>query len=107
MTPTPDGGKIEFVGGDPQTELMSEIAALRGSIDRAAAATEIVLAGHPPEAEHQELCRQLAVLRERVARAQHRDDDPSAVRAELATLLFFAKTLEADIERWRSALANR
>jgi regulator of replication initiation timing len=95
------------VGADPQTELMSEIAALCVSIDRTAAATEIMLAGHPAEAEHQELCRQLAALRERVANARHRDDDPSALRAELATLLSFAKTLRADAEHWRSALADR
>jgi len=95
------------VGADPQTELMSEITALGGSIERAAAATEVILAAHPPEAEYQELCRQLAALRERVARAQHRDDDPSAVRAELATLLSFARMLQADTENWRSALTDR
>jgi hypothetical protein len=91
------------VGADPQTGLASEIAHLGGSIDRAAAATEMLLAG----AEHQELLRQLAALRERVAIAHHRGDGPQALRAELATLLCFAGTLQADAETWRSALADR
>lgn len=95
------------MGADPQTELRSEIAALGVSIDRAASATEIVLAGHSPEADHQELCRQLAALRERVAKARQRDDDPAALRAELATLLSFARTLQADADTWRAALADQ
>lgn len=95
------------MGAEPQTHLASELAQLGVSIDRAAAATETILAGHPPEAEHQELRRQLAALRERVALAQERNDDPGALRAELATLSFFARTLQADAENWRSALADR
>jgi chromosome segregation ATPase len=86
---------------------MSEIAALGASIEHAAAGTESMLADHPPEAECQELRRQLEALRERVARAQRHGDDPSAMRAELATLLFFARTLRADAEQWRSSLADR
>ncbi|HKO27183.1 MAG TPA: hypothetical protein VJU80_06970, partial [Solirubrobacteraceae bacterium] len=72
-----------------------------------ALATEIILEGHPPETEHQELWRQLCALRERVALAHRRHDDPVALRAELATLLCFARTLQADTENWRSALADR
>ncbi len=94
------------MGADPQTELMSETAALVVSIDRAAAATEIILAGQPPEADQQELCRQLAALRARVAQARQRSDDPAALRAELATLLSFARTLQADADAWRAALAD-
>lgn len=104
------------MGADPGPNLVSEIARLRGSIDRAAAATEIALAGHPPpsaddphppQAEHNELYRQLAALRERVALAEHGNEGPCALRAELATLLFFARTLQADADEWRSALEQR
>lgn len=94
------------MGPDPQTEMMSEIAVLDASIDRAAAATEFILAGHPPKADHQELRRQLAALRERVAQAGQRNDGPAALRAELATLLSFARTLQDDADRWRAALAS-
>lgn len=103
------------LGSEPQTDLVSEIAGLKASIDRAAAAAEVTLAGHQPAsadddpcrrpaAEHKELCRQLAALRERVALAECRNAGPGALRAELATLLFFARTLRADTDTWRSAL---
>lgn len=102
------------MGGDPQTDVASEIARLRASIERAAAAAELSLAGsqpssadeHPrfPQAEHKELCRQLAALGERVATAERRHGDPRALRAELATLLFFARTLHADADNLRGAL---
>jgi regulator of replication initiation timing len=95
------------VGAAPQTVLASEIAQLGVAIERASAATETILAGQPPEGEHQELRRQLAALRERVALAHRRDGDPAALRAELATLLSFARTLQADAEHWRSVLADR
>jgi len=95
------------VGADPQTVWASEIAELGVSIDRAAAATELMLADQRQESEPQELRRQLAALRERVALAHRRDGDPVALRAELATLLSFARTLQADAENWRSALADR
>jgi hypothetical protein len=90
------------VGAEPQTA-QSEIAQLGDSIDRAAAATEILL----ERGDHQELRRQLSALRERVAVARQRGDGPQALRAELATLLSFANTLQADAEHWRSALADR
>lgn len=95
------------MGADPQTVLVSEIAQLHAVIDRAAAATERMLADQAPDSERTELLRQLGALRERVENAQHRNDDPSALRAELATLSFFARTLQADAKKWRTALANR
>lgn len=105
------------MGADPGTSLASELTRLAASIDRAAAATEIALGGDTPaladdgpsslRAEHQELCRQLSALRERVAVAKQRGEDPRALRAELATLSFFATTLRADAENWRSALQDR
>jgi hypothetical protein len=95
------------VDADPETDSASEITQLGASIDRAAAAVEIVLADQPPDAEHQELWRQLAALRERVTVAHQRNEGPQALRAELATLWFFARTLQADAERWRAALADR
>ena len=104
------------MGADLQDSLASEIARLEVSIDRAAAATERTLAGHPPvarddgsrplPADHQELCRQLGALRERVAVAERRDEGPQALRAELATLLSFARTLQADADKWCSALQD-
>jgi hypothetical protein len=42
-----------------------------------------------------------------VALAEYRDEGPRALRAELATLLFFARTLRADADNWRSALEGR
>ena len=57
--------------------------------------------------ERKELCRQLAALRERVAVAEQGNEDPVALRAELATFLFFAKTLQADADDWRSTLEGR
>ena len=105
------------MGADPQTKLVYEIAWLEASIDRAAAATEIALADHrlasagegprSPLAEHKELCRQLAALRERVALAEYRNEGLRALRAELATLFFFARTLRADADNWRSALEGQ
>lgn len=105
------------MGVEHHTEVVSDIARLRVSIDRAAAATEIALADCPsvpeddgsssPVAEQKELCRQLAALRERVAVAGHGNEDQRALRAELATLSFFAKTLQADAHSWRSTLEGR
>jgi len=95
------------VGADPETVSASEIAELGVSIDRAARTTEMLLVDQPPDAEHQELSRQLAALRELVAQAHQRTDGSQALRAELATLSFFARTLQADAESWRAALADR
>jgi hypothetical protein len=105
------------LGAEPQPSAVSEIARLRAAIDRAGAATELTLAGHPPAssdddarllpAEHNELSRQLKALRERLALAEGRNEGPLALRAELATLLFFAGTLQADADRWRSAVEER
>jgi hypothetical protein len=105
------------VAVEPQTIVVSEVARLRASIDRAAAATELMLAGRArasedddagsPGAERKELRRQLAALRERVAAAEDGNEDSWTLRAELATLLFFAKTLQADADGWRSTLEAR
>jgi hypothetical protein len=101
------------LGVDAQIDLVSEIARLKVAIARAAAATEVTLAGHPsasadadPPAEHTELSRQLRALSERVATAEHRDEGPRALQAELATLLFFARALKSDAENWRSELQD-
>jgi hypothetical protein len=100
-----------------QSDLAADIARLRTCIGDAAAATELSLTGHvyapedddprSPLAEHKELSRQLAALRDRVAEAPSQYDDPRALRAELATLLFFANTLQADADVWRAALEER
>jgi hypothetical protein len=105
------------VGVEPETTVVLEIARLRVSIGRAAAVTEVTLAGRPTTsddgdrgsalAEQKELRRQLAALRERVAVAEDRNDDPRELRAELATLLFFANTLRADADGWRSTVEGR
>jgi hypothetical protein len=89
------------------SDVSAEIAALRAAIDREADATRGVL-GAPVfcrdaepgagAAELAELDRQLRALRTCVVRALGRDEGPSALRAELATLLSFAKTLRADAE---------
>jgi hypothetical protein len=97
-----------------QKDVVSEIARLRAAIAGEAATTDRMLNDHPLAGqadwprwgapEHRELNRQLAALDERVARAQARGDDRLLLRAELATLLSFAKVLRADAEAWRRAL---
>jgi hypothetical protein len=104
------------MGAGSQAHLVSEIDRLQASIERAAAATEVTLASCPPAsagdgprsppAERAELRRQLAALRERVALAEDRREGPQALRAELATLLSFARMLQADADHWRSALED-
>jgi hypothetical protein len=96
------------VGAEPPTSLASEIARLEVSIDRAAAVTETALAGQSgDDGARQELYRQLAALRERVTLAKQGSEDPQGLRAELATLWFFARTLQGDAEMWRSAAQAR
>jgi hypothetical protein len=117
LTRTSHGEKIGAVRVEPQTALVSEIARLRISIDRAAAASEITLAGRlrapddhdpgSPAAEQKELRRQLAALRERVTSAEDANEDLRALHAELATLLVFARMLQADADSWRSTLEER
>ena len=91
-----------------QTHVVSEIARLQVLIAREAAAVDETLNDHPfasdADVEHKELSRQLDALRERVARAPSTSRDHRELRAELATLLFFAKTLRTDAETWRAAL---
>jgi hypothetical protein len=101
---------------DAQTRAVSEIARLRVSIDRTAAAVDTTLHDHPFTseddhqrqgwAEHGELNRQLAGLHECVARARSRSQDKLALRAELATLLSFAETLRTDAVTWRAAFED-
>jgi chromosome segregation ATPase len=99
---------------DPQITLDREVAELGASIDGQVAAIVTAL-GHPATgsegsdpadqlAEHRELVRQLGVLRERVAQARAQIGDPRELRAELATLLFFAQTLRSDAESLRARL---
>ena len=105
------------MGVESDNDVVSEIARLRVSIDRVAAASELTLTdapstsddddSRPPLAEHRELCRQLAAVRERVALADDRNEGPRALRAELATLLFFVNTLQADTDSWCSTLGER
>lgn len=102
------------VGVDAQTDLVTEIFGLKVAIDRAAEAARISLAGRPSAsgddrawAEREELKRQLGALREGVEAAERRNEGPGSLRAELATLLFFARTLQADAEALRSALRDQ
>lgn len=105
------------MAAEAQPSTDAEIARLRAAIDRAATATGVTLAAHLPSsgdddlrsrlAEHKELSRQLGALRERVAVAEGRDEGPPALHAELATLLSFARTLQADAARWQSAGEER
>jgi hypothetical protein len=97
-----------------KTHIVCEIARLRVSIGREAAAVDKTLNDHPSRSdddyprwgwvEHTELSRQLDALREHVARAPSRSQDQLDLRAEFATLLPFAQTLRADAETWRTAL---
>ena len=94
--------------------LASEIAQLQAAIDRHSAAANRRLRHHPSALEdgyprwgrtdHAELCRQLTALNDYVARAWAGERDEVMLRAELATLLPFARTLSADAEQWRSGL---
>lgn len=98
-------------------ELETEIARLKSSIDRATEATEMTLTAHPPGdagddprspfAQHKELYRQLRALRERAGAAERGNEGPRALRAELATLVCFARTLQADAEDWLSGLEDQ
>jgi chromosome segregation ATPase len=98
---------------EPQSDVVSELGQLRLAIDREAAATRLTLT-HDRSAsederlqwgvtEYRELRRQLSALPEHVSRAESRDQDPEWLRAELATLLSFARTLRSDAERWCAA----
>ena len=101
---------------DAQTHVGSEIAWLRASIGRAAAAVDRTLNDHPSASdddyprwggvEHRELSRQLNALHEHVARAPSRSQDQLQLRAEFATLVCFAKTLRTDAEAWRAAFRD-
>jgi hypothetical protein len=111
LTAAEAGATMCRVGTDPRANVAADIAALDASIQSDATAAESALrraltssqgdtARTPPE--HEELCRQLAALRDRVARAREQLSDPRALRAELATLGFFAQMLRADAGRWQA-----
>ncbi len=97
-----------------QSDVVSAIARLTAAIDRAAASTDRMLNDHSSAgeddypwwgvADQRELNRQLVALHECVARARSRGEGLLLLRAELATLLSFAKTLRADAQAWRQAL---
>jgi hypothetical protein len=96
---------------DPGETVCSEISRLRAEIGRVEAATETSLVPSPSWrkcqrsgfAERRELCRQLSALRQHVATARSCIQDPWELRAELATLLSFGKTLHGDALTWRAA----
>ena len=99
------------MGSDSQADVAADIAALDASIESDAVAAEKALRGALPAPgqdttrelpEHRELCRQLSALRDRVVRARSGLTDPRALRAELATLGFFAQMLRADADRWQA-----
>lgn len=101
---------------DAQTHVVSDIACLRVSIGREAAAVDKTLNDHPSTSdddyprwgwvEHKELIRQLGALHEHVARTPSRSQDQPDLRAEFATLLSFAKTLRTDAATWRTAFED-
>jgi hypothetical protein len=101
---------------DAKTHVGFEIARLRVSIGREAGAVDKALYDHPSASEddyprwgfveHGELRRQLDALHAHMARAPLRSRDQLDLRAELATLLPFARTLRADAEAWRAALQD-
>jgi hypothetical protein len=100
-----------------QNDLIDEITRLDVAIDREATAAAKLLRRHPPTlangnlgsgpADHRELSRQLTALHEKVAQAQGRDEGRVTLRAELATLLAFARTLRADAESLPAAFEAR
>jgi hypothetical protein len=86
----------------------SEIAALTVAIEREAgaigASLEYQLGEHSELPGREELCRQLRSLRDRVTRASADAGEAGELRAELATLLCFARTLRSDAEEWRGSI---
>ncbi len=95
--------------------LVSEIARIRVAIEREQSAADRLLSDHPSTAwgreprwrltEYRELRRQLAALRKSVSKAPARSEgDPALLRADLATLMSFAKTLRSDAKNWRAGL---
>jgi hypothetical protein len=102
----------------PDSPVLADIARLLDQIERETSAVQGTLNKHlssseggylPPElAARRELRRQLGALRENIALARLRSgDDPIWWRAELATLLSFARTLRSDAEAWRTGFGDR
>jgi hypothetical protein len=100
--------------GNAHQDLALDIARLSEELDRRTARIDVTLSDHPcslqggdlvwsGQTEHRELRRQLGALRASVPAARSRGSgDPALFRAELATLLSFAKTLESDAVAWRA-----
>ena len=98
---------------DRDTGVDSDVAQIARAIDVEASAAGAALSQRASGrsdgrirggvAEREELCRQLAVLRDRADGAGSESLDPRASRSELATLLSFARTLRTDAEEWRAA----
>ena len=96
------------------SDLARDIARLAAAIASEASSIDRTLGEHPctlpggdllwsGQTQHVELRRQLGALRASVAQAQARSEgDATLLRAELATLLSFAKTLAADSITWRA-----
>lgn len=94
--------------------LALDVARLAAEIDRQASVIETTLSEHPcrfegrdlvwsGQTDRRELRRQLGALRESVSQARSRSEgDWALYRAELATLLSFAKTLASDAVTWRA-----
>lgn len=113
MTPVVTQTSVDGTLGADRA-LASDIARLAAAIGREVAVIGTTLSEHPctfeggdlvwsGQTEHRELRRQLGALRDSVSRAPARSEgDPSLFRAELATLLSFAKTLASDAVRWRA-----
>ncbi len=99
---------------ETRADVLAEIARCRGLIREETAAAQTALtspsSGAAPASEgptppgRDELCGRLSSLRERTARAEAELADPRELRAELATLSYFARTLRADADAWRSTL---
>ena len=97
--------------------VIRELDALHASIDRDVVAIAAALSAaarargddDPVQEteEHLELRRQLGALRDRVAVAESEIRDPRELRAELATLLSFARTLRTDAEALLATLRER
>jgi len=99
------------------TDVVSDIARLRAEIQREAVTTDATLDARPSVSaaeyrqwgltEYRELIIQLSALHESVAEARSRSHgDLALLRADLATLLSFAKTLRTDAENWRAAFEH-
>ena len=99
--------RLRSDAGRLQDQIGHEAAAAARTLNRSLSRSE---GGYLPAelAERRELRRQLAALRDNVSEAHSRSGhDPGWWRAELATLLSFARTLRCDAEAWRARFDER